>query len=54
MAEGRNITGGKGTAAVSRKYPVKDDTIRTEGKTMNLFPAEEGSLVPKRKKVGID
>ena len=51
-----STTGGRGTAAISKRWPVDDGIIaRTttqEGHIMNLIP-EESSKVPKRERVGL-
>ena len=50
-------TGTKGTRFVNKKYPVTEGliagTTKLTGKQTNLVP-EQGSLVPRRQKEGID
>jgi len=47
------ITGGVGTRAISKNYPVETgltpETTRTEGRQVNLVP-EDGSIVPDKEK----
>jgi len=49
--------GGAGTRIVSKRYPVTSGTTagttKTEGRKINMIPTE-GSIVPRRKKVGLD
>ena len=49
-------TGGKGTKAIANRYPVATGltagTTKQEGRQSNLV-ATEGSLVPRRNKVGL-
>ena len=50
------MAGTKGTAEIATRYPVtKGLTAKTTsqtGRVMNLVP-ERGSLVPRRKKIGL-
>ena len=46
------MAGTKGTKEIARRYPVKEDSLRTEGIQMNQKP-ERGSYYPRRKKVGL-